>query len=450
MQPKSKTPARKAAQALLQALEQLRLADDKAHWSTSEVLKASGLSMSARGQNLKVLMTLHSMELVSRTGKGSFSWRLDKPYDNADLAKFKVDDSGDEEKPAPAPKPAEKTPCRKCNGSGKWVNPRNTEDKRDCFACNGSGLSSHSGSGNDFDKNHPIIRALSDDISGLYSTIAELEQKLANVKRGNQVIEIKKYDGSSKKIKKTLPAVFEVVLKLAECRRNILLVGPPGCGKTYIGECIADALDLPFGAISCTSGMSEVHLLGRSVPDLASGMSHFQGTKFLDCYENGGVFLFDELDAADSNLMLAINSAIANGYANVPNRESNPTAKMHEDFVCIAAANTYGQGADRQFVGRNQMDAATLDRFAIGTVNCDYDGDVESMLCPFPELLKRCHAIRAAIKANGLRRFMSTRFIRDAAVMHENGWSAELIEDRYFSGWSADEKARVINACKYV
>ncbi len=30
-------------------------------------------------------------------------------------------------------------PCQKCNGSGKWINPRNSNDKRDCFACKGSG-----------------------------------------------------------------------------------------------------------------------------------------------------------------------------------------------------------------------------------------------------------------------------------------------------------------------
>lgn len=30
-------------------------------------------------------------------------------------------------------------PCQKCSGSGKWINPRNPNDKRDCFACKGSG-----------------------------------------------------------------------------------------------------------------------------------------------------------------------------------------------------------------------------------------------------------------------------------------------------------------------
>ena len=33
----------------------------------------------------------------------------------------------------------ETAPCQKCGGSGKWTNPRNTNDKRDCFSCKGSG-----------------------------------------------------------------------------------------------------------------------------------------------------------------------------------------------------------------------------------------------------------------------------------------------------------------------
>jgi hypothetical protein len=33
----------------------------------------------------------------------------------------------------------ETAPCQKCSGTGKWINPRNDNDKRDCFACSGSG-----------------------------------------------------------------------------------------------------------------------------------------------------------------------------------------------------------------------------------------------------------------------------------------------------------------------
>ena len=81
---------------------------------------------------------------------------------------------------------------------------------------------------------------------------------------------------------------------------------------------------------------------------------------------NGGVFLFDEIDAADANVLLVVNSALANGRMSVPSRHDQPVAKKHSEFVCIAAANTFGRGADRVYVGRNELDEATLDRFRIG------------------------------------------------------------------------------------
>jgi hypothetical protein len=35
---------------------------------------------------------------------------------------------------------AAQTTCDRCNGSGKWVNPRNEHDARECFACRGAGI----------------------------------------------------------------------------------------------------------------------------------------------------------------------------------------------------------------------------------------------------------------------------------------------------------------------
>ena len=33
----------------------------------------------------------------------------------------------------------EHEPCKKCNGTGKWINPKNHTDIRDCFTCSGKG-----------------------------------------------------------------------------------------------------------------------------------------------------------------------------------------------------------------------------------------------------------------------------------------------------------------------
>jgi hypothetical protein len=241
------------------------------------------------------------------------------------------------------------------------------------------------------------------------------------------------------------PAVFQTVIDLAKMRRNILLVGPAGCGKTFLGSLVAKELDFKFGSISCTAGMSEVNLTGRGVPNISDGSVRFQSTDFLQCYENGGVFLLDEMDAADPNLMLVLNSAIANGYCDVPNRHDNPRAMRHENFVLISTANTFGHGADRTYVGRNQLDGATLDRYAIGTIECDYDLRVEKKLCPNDEIRIPLQAIRKKINECGLRRIMSTRFIEDAFIMSEAGWSLDKILNQFFSGWKTDDRNRVWN-----
>ena len=292
-------------------------------------------------------------------------------------------------------------------------------------------------------------RELADSVEVLRATVRTLSEELEDVKamalRTTKTLTVERWDGTVTELKDVvLPAYFKRVLDLAKCRRNVLLVGPAGCGKSHLAGLVAETLGLRFGSLSCTSGMSEAHLLGRGIPDLTHGKTKFQGTDFLTCYEEGGVFLLDELDAADPNLLLAINTALANGYCNVPNRPEKPRAKKHKDFVLIATANTFGRGANRQYSGRNQLDEATLDRFRIGTVECGYDPAVEATVCPDDLLRGALQSLRERIVTAGLRRIMSTRFMQDAYTMAAGaGWTKEQILETYFEGWSADERAKV-------
>ena len=238
-------------------------------------------------------------------------------------------------------------------------------------------------------------------------------------------------------------AKFARALRLAAARRNILLVGPSGSGKTHLASQVAEALGLPFACISCSAGMSEGQLLGRLVPTGEGGKFEYLRSDFVKCYEEGGVFLFDEMDAADSNTLLVINAALANGHMAVPNRPEKPTAIKHPDFVCIAAANTFGTGADRQYVGRNQLDEATLDRFRIGQIEMDYDPDIEAALCPDETLRSRLLSLRARVRESKIRRVVSMRFMRDAYVMVQAGDTIDDIEETLFAGWTRDELNKV-------
>ena len=165
-------------------------------------------------------------------------------------------------------------------------------------------------------------------------------------------------------------AYLPALVSLAEMRVPILQVGEKGTGKTTNAEHLAEALaekyerEMPFGFASMTSGTSPGEFKGRITLD------GFLPSQFEAIYEGGGVFLFDELDAGDENLLTLLNSALANGH--FVNQKGH-TITQHEDFVPVSAANTMGLGATSRYTGRNRLDAATLDRWAMGRVRVDFD-----------------------------------------------------------------------------
>ena len=298
----------------------------------------------------------------------------------------------------------------------------------------------HSGNGD-------VAAELPADIQEQLAELARLTERVKALEEQDPVpreITIRRPDGTTGHVEGHVHPAFEEVLELATARVDVFLPGPSGCGKSHLAKQIAEALGLRFGSISCSAGMSEAQLLGRLVPAGENGQFVFLPPEFLECYENGGVFLMDELDAADANVLLVINSALANGYLSVPARHDKPRAERHPDFVCIAAANTFGHGADRQYVGRNQLDEATLDRFRIGTVPMDYDDSLERALCPSAELYRRLKRYRERVRENRLNRVVSTRFMVHAYKMVAGlGWTMEQVDAKLFAGWREDEVLKV-------
>jgi MoxR-like ATPase len=247
-----------------------------------------------------------------------------------------------------------------------------------------------------------------------------------------------------RKIKGTPPKQFKRLLQLATSRKNILMVGPSGCGKTHVASMIADALELPFSAQSCSVGVSESNFVGWLLPTGGNGKFNHVVSEFLRLYENGGVFLFDELDNADPNVLVFLNMALAQNEFYLPQRYENPRVVKHPDFIAVAAANTFGGGADILYSSRNALDAATLDRFRMGTVQMDYDDNVEEALITDTRVLRWARAIRAEIKQHNLAKLMSTRAMIDAQDMivdHE--WTLKDCEESYFADWSREEKAMI-------
>lgn len=251
---------------------------------------------------------------------------------------------------------------------------------------------------------------------------------------------IKSENRADVEIKGRLHKAFKKCLFLAKQERQLFISGPAGSGKTTLGEQIANALSLNFSFISCSAGLSEAHLLGRMLFD-----GSYVGSDFIDTYENGGVFLFDEIDAADANTLLIINSALANGVVSVPNRKCNNRAKRHEDFICIVSGNTWGNGSF-EYHGRNHLDAAFLDRFAVSKVLVDYDEGLEKEIAgEHTELAEFLWMVRKNCINKKVRKIVSTRAFISGVRQIQAGASFREFKDVFFTGWTQEEQDKATN-----
>jgi energy-coupling factor transporter ATP-binding protein EcfA2 len=257
-----------------------------------------------------------------------------------------------------------------------------------------------------------------------------------------------------------LHPMFGKVLRLVRAGLNVMLVGPAGSGKTTLAAQVAKAMQLPFSTNSCSAGMSESQLSGWLLPTGDHGRFEYVPSPFVTAYENGGLHLFDEMDAADSNTLVFLNSAFANGHMSIAQRFTAPTVTKHSQTVLVAACNTFGTGADAQYVGRNAIDAATLDRFYV--IQCGYIDSLERAIAglepvPFAEwepctvdiegdcqLLGRwILALRDKAATAKLRRVISTRMIQKAVAARRAGVPMIEVRRDLLAGWTRDELAKV-------
>lgn len=226
----------------------------------------------------------------------------------------------------------------------------------------------------------------------------------------------------------------EQVIKIASLGHAVMMVGPAGCGKTTIAEHTAIALGLLF---YITSTVNDTHeLLG-----FVDGYGKYHATSFRRAFEFGGLWTADEIDAWDAPALLAANSALANGLCQFPDGEI--PVRRHANFRMIATANTFGTGADRVYIGRNELDAASLDRFA--TIAIDYDINLERMFAgDKTRWLEHIWETRKKVTANKIRHVISSRAIAMGAAALSNGidWD-DVCEIYLYKGMNQRDRDRL-------
>ena len=218
----------------------------------------------------------------------------------------------------------------------------------------------------------------------------------------------------------------EKVSRLVESgMNNIWMVGPAGSGKSTIARRVANAKDLPYLCISCGIGTSATEFVGYKYPDRES-------TRFAEFYAKPSIILIDEMTALDPAVAQVLNAALANDEIET----TTGLVHRHPECIIIATSNTFGTGADRQYVANNQLDASTIDRFIGSIVEVTYSEIFESQFDT--EVVTFCYELRRIVKDNELRRIVSTRMIQAGHKLKYNGvldWKKLLIVH-----WSDKEK----------
>jgi MoxR-like ATPase len=279
-----------------------------------------------------------------------------------------------------------------------------------------------------------VDRIVNDRVSGLLDTV----QTMLDGVSVPRTVEVLRLDNT--KINVGLQhKQFDELLAYVSQRKNVYLVGPAASGKTQAAENVAEALGLEFSSISVCSQTPISALFG-----FMNAVGAYVPTEFRKRFEFGGVFLCDEFDNGNANTCAALNQATANGCCGFP----DGMVAKHADFICIAAGNTFGNGADRQYVGRNQLDAATLDRFVF--LDWEYDEQLETAICDaqgFPsDWTKYVQQVRASVASLKLRHVVSVRASLIGGQMIKAGVSRSRIEKTVlWKGLSNDEISKVVS-----
>ena len=381
--------------------------------------------------------------------------------------------------------------CRRCDGSGLWINPSRPDDRRKCFTCNGTGNEVNGRIAAPSRSRRPTLpvpdflevafdageQALTPALPYDPSTV-ELTQRLTRVIRNKiadattrterdikgwtrvelDVLRARIEDEVFERLAKRAPVTVELtrngealppieghqhpnfskLLRLATSRGvdgrvpNIWVTGPAGSGKTTGARMVAKALDLPFfynGALE-----TKFELIGYND---AGGRYHT--TAFREAMERPSVYLFDDIDSCDSNApLLALNGALANGLIAFPDAH----VERHPDSIVIATANTWGLGASADYVGRTRLDGAFLDRFG-AKLHWGYDEGFERAISGNPTWATQVQKARSAAATAGLKVLITPRASIAGAAYLASGVASDFAEAAdltYLAGLSADQR----------
>lgn len=212
-------------------------------------------------------------------------------------------------------------------------------------------------------------------------------------------------------------------------RPVITMVGPTGNGKTTVAEAVLEVLGYAYEVLDMTEFVEPADLIGSTTYVLKDGQGEetWRDGIVTRCFREGKALLINEFDTANPRAAMCLQSVFQSPGLNKKGRYvTTPDGRVYpkDDCPIILTMNTFGSGASRMYVGRNALDAATLDRMSyIKTVYENEQDILERHGCEEAlagKLVEWAVGMRKRIDENALRVSLSNRVLLNMADSIQN------------------------------
>jgi nitric oxide reductase NorQ protein len=219
-------------------------------------------------------------------------------------------------------------------------------------------------------------------------------------------------------------------------RRNILIYGPTGPGKTMAVTAYAASRGLRMASVSCNAALDVSQLIGKLVPNEDGKLEWVDGP-VTEVVRNGGLLYIDEGNFAPPKIITSLFSLTDRRRTLQLLDHHGETIEAHPDLTIVMTMNP-------GYIGTGRLNAAFRNRFAL-QIQWDYDPEVEDKLVSAKNLLTVARQLRAEADKGMYETPIATNMLLEfMELADENtGLGYQFAVENFIAHFEPEEQASV-------